>query len=310
MSWLLAREMTPDRYTHGLGLGLSGIALCLLELGHKEQACLMMQRAVGHRLIGSDASLQLGDAGLGLACLNFFHALGDEAYLHHARLLARSIIDRSSVSDVGRYWDTQGIVPVGLFYGASGIALFLLYTALSVEDEELLACATEAMRFDLAQGIETPEGRSWPYEAGSKGVTSPYLDRGTAGVGAALLRFIYLAQVNEFKQDFSMLYTDCIRKYTYNSSRFFGLAGIGDFHLDAYRFTRSEACLDNAYLALDGILLYSIPYDDAVAFPGSEQSKISCDFGTGMAGIAAFLARLIDKRPADFMLDDYYPHFS
>jgi len=103
------------------------------------------------------------------------------------------------------------------------------------------------MRFDLAQGIETPEGRSWPYEAGSKGVSSPYLDRGTAGVGAALLRFIYLAKVNEFKQDFLMLYTDCIRKYT---------------------------------------------------------------FGTGMARIAAFLARLIDKRPADFMLDDYYPHFS
>jgi serine/threonine protein kinase len=306
MDWLRQQPIDRDRYTHGFGIGMAGVAWAMLELGLLDEARSVLDKSFAHPLLGRNPTLFYGDAGWGMTNLKFFHATGDERYLREALTCAQSLIASSKVEANGRYWEVEGTIPVGLFYGSSGIALFLLYAALFIDDAEMLSAAREAMLFDLAQGIATPEGRSWPYTAGNSDVTSPYVDRGTAGVGIALLRFIHLGGMYELTGELDALRGDTIRKYTYNCSRYFGLAGIGDFHLDLYEFESKDDNLNHAYRALEGILMYSIDKGDALAFPGAEQTKIACDYGTGMAGVLSFIERLRSGGPSDFLLDRYY----
>jgi hypothetical protein len=40
-----------------------------------------------------------------------------------------------------------------------------------------------------------------------------------------------------------------------------------------------------------------------IAFPGDMLSRLSCDYGSGSAGIVLFLNRLQGQRGSDFMLD-------
>ena len=40
-----------------------------------------------------------------------------------------------------------------------------------------------------------------------------------------------------------------------------------------------------------------------IAFPGDSLSRLSCDYGTGSAGVALFLNRLLGRQKSDFMLD-------
>jgi hypothetical protein len=41
-----------------------------------------------------------------------------------------------------------------------------------------------------------------------------------------------------------------------------------------------------------------------MAFPGDTLSRVSCDYGTGSAGIALFIHRLLHGGATDFMLDE------
>jgi hypothetical protein len=43
-----------------------------------------------------------------------------------------------------------------------------------------------------------------------------------------------------------------------------------------------------------------------IAFPGDSLSRLSCDYGTGSAGIALFLNRLLGRQKSDFMLDPLF----
>jgi len=43
-----------------------------------------------------------------------------------------------------------------------------------------------------------------------------------------------------------------------------------------------------------------------IAFPGDFLARICCDLGTGSAGIALFLNRLLGRQSSDFMLDDLF----
>jgi lantibiotic modifying enzyme len=74
-----------------------------------------------------------------------------------------------------------------------------------------------------------------------------------------------------------------------------GLSGIGEFLLDMYHFTGEAHYLHQAHTVASGVMLYAVPQEHGIAFPGEELIRLSADFATGAAGIGAFLHRLLNQ---------------
>lgn len=83
-----------------------------------------------------------------------------------------------------------------------------------------------------------------------------------------------------------------------------GLAGLGEFLIDAYVLTKDVKHLNSAHSVASGLKRFEIRSEKGVAFPGDGLARISCDYATGISGIIMFLDRLVSGRPADFMLDE------
>jgi hypothetical protein len=82
-----------------------------------------------------------------------------------------------------------------------------------------------------------------------------------------------------------------------------------------YEFTGDPRFLQEAHRTADGILLFRVERLSGLAFPGQQLLRISTDFGTGSAGIIAFLDRLRRALRGErtenfnFMLDSLVPEF-
>jgi hypothetical protein len=109
---------------------------------------------------------------------------------------------------------------------------------------------------------------------------------------------------DRYKPVLDKIALDCDRKYTIFPTRFFGLAGLGEFFLDMADFGVEEStAVECAWKNAAGALLFKVEREQGIAFPGEQLMRLSCDFGTGSAGIALFLHRLINRGKPPFMLD-------
>jgi tRNA A-37 threonylcarbamoyl transferase component Bud32 len=307
VEWILARRLTPDAYPPGLALGMAGIAWSLLELGRQDDACAVLDECERHPLLHEQCDFAFGLAGYGLACLKFFHVLGDEAYLQRARAAADEIV-RRGIREEGRgvHWPQHDGTHLGLYYGSSGIALFLLYVSLATGEERYKAAGRVGLDYDLSFSQPTPDGGvTWGYRPGGPAILVPYFAYGTAGVGSALLRYLRYGANDDLASWLDPIAIDTDRKYTVLPGKQNGLSGIGGFHLDAYALTGERRFLDMAYRAFSGIRLHAVERDTGIAFGGDFQSKLSCDYASGSGGVAMFLHRLSGGGPPEFFLDEY-----
>ena len=69
-----------------------------------------------------------------------------------------------------------------------------------------------------------------------------------------------------------------------------------------YDATRDRKYLESAFKVAEGIMYFRVDRN-GVAFPGDMLSRLCCDYGTGSAGIALFLNRLMGRQGNDFLLD-------
>jgi serine/threonine protein kinase len=297
--WIVKYPVTPDKYAPGFYLGLSGIAWVLLELGERQHAEDVFRLSFDHTLLSHSRNLFHGSAGWGMTSLRFFLATGDEIYLQKGircgdRLLAAG--DKQSSST-----DTEML---GLGHGASGIALFLLYLYLVTREERFLSAGRQMLATELAAGIRTRDGGlSWKAGRGSPDVLYPYWRYGSAGIGTAVVRYEKVVGDGSYRDALEGIFIDTDRKHALLPGRFMGLAGIGDFLLDAWTFTGDDKYLQSAHRVAQGVMAFSVNRE-GIAFPGDSLSRLSCDYGTGSAGIALFLNRLLGRQGSDFLLDE------
>jgi lantibiotic modifying enzyme len=101
------------------------------------------------------------------------------------------------------------------------------------------------------------------------------------------------------------IFIDTDRKYAVFPGQFAGLAGAGGFLLDMFDLTGEQRFLESARKVAQGIMHFRVERNGA-AFPGEMSSRLSCDYGTGSAGIALFLDRLVRRQKNDFMLDELF----
>lgn len=305
-TWILQHEVTNHDYPPGLYVGSSGISWCLLEMGLQQEAEKIFRRTLSHPLRHQSADIFYGLAGWGMTSLRFFRQTQDEEYLAHAKEAAATLLETSVRNQRGRYWMTNNEVRLGLAHGSSGVALFLLYLYLETGDPSYLAAGQEALEFDLSFATETKDGGlSWPHSAESRSPLYPYWRFGSAGIGRVALRYHRALKSQDLSAMLEKIFIECDRKYAVFPGQFMGLSGLGEFSLDMYNLFGENRFLRAAEKAARGIMLFRVERN-GIAFPGDQLARLSCDYGTGSAGVALFLNRMVNRAGPHFMLDHLF----
>lgn len=306
-TWLLENTTLRRRLPAGLYSGLAGVAWALDELGHRALAEKLMEEANAAATALPDSSVYQGIAGVGLANLYFFQRTGDHAYLELAARDAETLIERAVVTADGWCWPPlEGTVRIGYPYGSSGIALFLLYVWCATADERCRSAAGAALQFDLSTAQTVDGALTFPFDATRDDPrVYPYWERGSAGIGTALLRYAALTRSDDHLGVLQKLIPDVCRQYTVFPSLFRGLAGLGNFLLDLHRWTADERWRDEAQAVAAGVERFVVRGPWGVGIAGQTLLHISCDFATGAAGVALFLHRLLHGGPNfNLLLDE------
>ena len=315
ISWMLAHDISSEKYPPGLYLGLSGIAWVFWELGLQKLALQLMKTAADHPLLWELPDIYYGAAGFGLACLYFHKETQDEYWLEQAIKVGDWLIGSKKESNEGYYWrDIEGNIWCGYARGQSGIALYLLYLNLASGKSRFKEAGKKALSYDLGQTKEMEKGLRIPRASADsppsphKDIASPYWSDGTAGLCTSLVRYWFVFREIEDKNMLESLMPDTFRSFTAFPTLFTGLAGLGNLQLDVSDFTGNTKYISEALRIAEGILRFQIENPDGIAFPGEQLLRVSTDFGSGSSGIALFLSRLANQEQKvknfNFLLDD------
>jgi hypothetical protein len=285
-------------YPPGLLTGLGGIAWGTWELGRESEAIRLIRLANVHPLLKTHHSLFYGMAGVGLTNLYFYLRTGQGDFLDHAEHLAKELLATALQDGADIFWQIDGKTHVGLGYGQAGVALFLLRLSQITGNPKWREVGRQALNYDYRCGREIQSGiLSFPGKPGAM-TLEPYLEEGTAGMVKVLLRYGMVEEAIP-------LSADLCRKHCVSASYLFGLGGIVDSLVDLHVWTGDDKYLHLAQRPLSGIKdLYMIKTRRGLATPGDSGMAISCDFGTGGAGVMRVLHRYLTQDESDFTLDE------
>ena len=302
LDWILQHTVDNSSYPPGLFLGQAGIAWVLYELGYKERAISIMHSARDHKNLEDDVNIMHGAAGYGLACLKLWVKGAGNEFLDEAIKIGEHLHNTSKDNQYGVYWPSkEGDVAQGYAYGGGGVALFLLYLSLATGNNIYFNLGRQALYFELNHGLWLDgEFLGFPGRITNPAkkeddptVLNCYWEVGSAGVGTTLTRYAAVTSDTEFQPWLNHLIKDASRKYTAFPQLFRGLAGLGNFLLDAWHHTKNEQHLFAAWEAAEGALLFRIERNEGIVFPGEQTRRECADLATGSAGVALFLDRLL-----------------
>jgi lantibiotic modifying enzyme len=193
------------------------------------------------------------------------------------------------------YWPVpdSASVPVGLGFGASGIALFLLAAYQATDREDLLRAARGALEFDLRCATKTDLGYAWGEDSKDPSIR-PYWLRGSTGIGTVLSCFHQVLGEARYGDWAEAVARESYTPFCVLSGLFEGLSGIGDFQIEMYRITEDETYLRAAFEIARSVLLFAVERPTGIAFPGKRTDRLSADLGWGSAGVGFFLSRLVN----------------
>jgi len=282
-----------EAYAPGLYIGSSGIAWTLLALGLNQEAEQLMEQTQRSPLLYENADLFYGSAGWGLTNLYFYHHLNDEKYLERATATFHQLRSQLTETPTGLCYQNTSDTYYGLAHGAAGIAYFMLKLYEASRQDLHREYAQRLLAFDLASAEPRPE-----YVLFSRSVHDrtyyPYWRTGSAGIGSIALRFYQSLRDESYLQIARKTAHYLAGKYTVFPSNFLGMAGIGNFFVDLYRYDAEVRYLAEARRFADRILLFTVEKPAGIVFPGEELLRLSTDFGTGSAGTGLFLWRILN----------------
>jgi serine/threonine protein kinase len=312
-NWILSCNKHVQMIPSGLYIGLGGIAWSMLELGLDEESRKVIASTHDHPLLYDAWDMFYGAAGWGMANLRFFAEFQDELYLQKAEEAGKYLLEKVEEDERGSFWRAEdGRIPLGYAHGQCGVSLFLLYLYLAGGQERFLDVGIKALDFEMNNSKPSMKGESisWMKSADEgHNIVYPYFKVGSAGVGTAMLRYYRLLREQKYRDMLEKIYIDTTRKYTLFPGMFSGLSGLGEFLLDLHSVTQESHHFDAAYRVATGISLFKIQKKQGLAFPGDLLRRISCDYGTGSAGVGHFLHRLTHREvEGAFNLDRLFAH--
>lgn len=282
----------------GVLTGLAGIGWAHLAMGQNAIGLGFIDMANASRNPTGQISLYYGTAGIGIANLAAFVASKAQHYLDAAIELGAQLSASAVEAENGLFWEEDGAVRIGLGYGQSGVALFLLRLSQATGDPKWRSMGESALAYDLSHGYELEAGIT-TFAAAPTGITTyePYVEQGTAGIIKVAIRYGLWDTVDS-------LVMDLHRKYSGFPGLMYGLAGLIDTLVDAYVYSGDAKYLNLARRPYEGLIdIYVFGDGATAAIPGEGLFRISCDYATGISGAIRALHRLSSPHPDDFCLD-------
>lgn len=289
----------PGTLPPGFITGLAGIGWACLAIGRTEDGLRLIRQANESPLLHAHHSLYYGMAGIGLANLAAHRASGDAGHLDMALALGAKLLERANEDDRGTYWEDDGGIRIGYGYGQAGVALFLLRLGQVTGDARWRERGLSALRYDLSYAFELEKGiLTFPCSPEEVNTYEPYVEQGTAGIAKVAIRYGLWDEVDR-------LLGDTHRKYAGFPGMIYGLGSLLDVMVDAYAHSGRQKYLDLAQRPYQGIHdLYVFGDEHSAAVPGDNLFRISCDYGTGVAGVMRALHRLEHPGIDTFCLDE------
>ncbi len=293
-SWLLdaVRDGRCDGHP-GFYDGLHGIAYALAELGLREEALSVLDRALAAPAGSLPANLFSGSAGVGLNLLRFAALTGDGS------LVARAVEAGTRVAAVLNLGDETGKETgdgrparsgdrnrAGLMYGPSGPALLFVRLFEATGDDRFLDLAAAALRRDVARCVTVPDG-TMQMDEGWRVV--PYVAAGSLGVGLVLREFLRHRADSAFESASASIRRAAEPEFVICSGLFNGRAGLITF-LTAVG--GADAVVDRH---VSRLAWHVLSYRGDVAFPGDQLMRLSMDLATGSAGVLHALSGALDR---------------
>lgn len=297
--WREIGKIQPQDLPPGILTGSAGIALAFFALGNDAEAERFLGYANSSPLLRRHHSFYYGMAGIGMANLVAYQRTGSLKYLEVARELARALAQNAKTDDHGTYWEDNGLIHIGLGYGQSGIALFLLRLSQVLGVSSWSDLGRKALQYDLSCGYEVEPGvLSFPRTPGDHTMYEQYIEEGSAGIAKVAIRYGIWDILDP-------ILADVHRKYSGFAGLLYGMSSFVDVLVDAYLYSDKSKYLDMAKRPIAGIHdLYFIKQRHGVATPGDNLFRVSCDYATGVAGVMRTLYRMNHLAKADFMLDE------
>ncbi|MCX5449506.1 lanthionine synthetase C family protein [Streptomyces nigrescens] len=298
LTWLLNMPLDVDTYPPGLYSGLAGVACTFAELGIPEKALETMKLAYQSPLLFEEANVMVGCAGWGMAGLHLYQLMGDQILLDHSVDAGNHLLNTACYEGDTYNWgpNSDGRIPYGFGYGATGCALFLLQLYSVTGETRFRDAAVRSVNHDLARRLDGPLGWQFQSHDGDT-LVKPYWISGAAGIGSTLVRFHRALGDEQFLADARHIAYDSSVKFTVEPGLFQGLAGIAEFMIDLYIHTNEAIYHDTALDIADTIMWFRINRPEGTAWPGRWLRRISDDYATGAAGIGLLLNRLLHPGP-------------
>jgi len=131
-------------------------------------------------------------------------------------------------------------------------------------------------------------------------VLSHYWREGSTGVSSVLAGFAKATGDQRYLSLLADVEQDIVRPYVQFPGFFLGWSGMGNFMLNAYSLFGDAKYLRNASKVARGV-----KKSQGIAFPRNQLYHFSTDFGTGSAGIAPFLHRLMQVKVSTTGVSDF-----
>jgi hypothetical protein len=305
-TWIERRTHKVPRRLPGLYFGHSGIACALYEASRLlddpqlEARARDLAESLPTRWPNPDVCH--GAAGTGLAQLHFWAATGDDEFAERADLCAQGILAAAERRDERIVWPIPaefdsglaGVTHYGFAHGVAGIGTFLVLAGASLGRTQYLEAAGAAAG-TLAAAAVIDDDAAW-WSSGEAGETLPRLAHwcsGSSGIGTFLIR-LWQATGDTALRTLAHQAATAVHRNRWNASTIscHGLAGDGDFLLDLAEITseaRYRAWADDLFTCLAA---RNVMRHQKVLIPDESGLDTTAGYGTGLAGILAFLMRL------------------
>jgi len=312
--WLLWAAAAPPAEAHlGLYDGMHGVAHILDLLGHTEAALRVLSAALGEKWQRLGSDLSEGLSGIGLNLLHFAQRTGDSRLRSEALTAGSLVADRLGGPEDLPTVSGGGNPRAGLMRGSSGPALLFLHLYEDTGDSNWLDLADTALRQDLRRCVTvTGDGRMHVNEGRR---TMPYLAHGSAGIGLVLRRFLKHRRDEGFATAAVAIRRASTSRFFAQPGLFAGRAGMilalgADEHgIDNGGIKGRDA--ENRSPAARGrdgqdpdvldqvrrLAWHAVRYQDTLAFPGEQLSRLSADLATGSAGVLLALGSVLQDSP-------------
>lgn len=313
-SWLTRQvpPRHPRRPLPGLYFGRAGVAWALADagdaLGDDAFVDAAVQRLLRLPMTWPNPDVAHGLAGACLAHVRLAGRTGDQRLARRADTYADALAAAAGEDELGPYWripaDSDSVLAGkqhhGFAHGAAGIGYALL--ANGRDADVRLAVRTGDALCGAAQ--VDGDGAAWWPVGPQEPTRLPHWCSGSSGIGTFLLR-LYATTGEQRFADHAIAAATAVHRSRWQSSpaACHGLAGDGQFLLDA-----ADVLVDPTYHALAADLATCLAARHCVRggrvlVPDESGRDVVADHQVGVAGVVAFLTRLLHGGPRPLMID-------